>query len=259
VETGERTPIVTGLLRGLGLSPDSRYFLYMKDKQVWSYDLTANKNVNISAKAPVSFVNAEDDHAGEKPAYGVTGYTKDGKYVLLDHRYDIWVVSLDGTAAPRMLTDGVGGKSAMRLRYVSLDPDGPPAGFAGGGGGGRGGRGGGAGDMIDISKPMLFTAYGDLTKKSGFYELADGKVREIVYQDKRFGPVQKATNADRYLFTREDWSEFPDLQVSTRSFQNSKKADRREPAASGVSVGSTYPLRLRGQRRAQATRHSRDS
>jgi dipeptidyl aminopeptidase/acylaminoacyl peptidase len=229
VETGERTPIVTGLLRGLGLSPDSRYFLYMKDKQVWSYDLTANKNVNISAKAPVSFVNAEDDHAGEKPAYGVTGYTKDGKYVLLDHRYDIWVVSLDGTAAPRMLTDGVGGKSAMRLRYVSLDPDGPPAGFAGGGGGGRGGRGGGAGDMIDISKPMLFTAYGDLTKKSGFYELADGKVREIVYQDKRFGPVQKATNADRYLFTREDWSEFPDLQVSTRSFQNSKKLTDANP------------------------------
>jgi hypothetical protein len=50
--TGERTPILKGQERSLGLSPDGKYFLYWKDKNVWSYDMAANKHTNITAKAP---------------------------------------------------------------------------------------------------------------------------------------------------------------------------------------------------------------
>jgi len=231
VTTGERTPIATGLGRTFGLSPSSRYFLYWKDKQVWSYDLAANKHVNITAKAPVSFVNAEDDHFGDKPAYGVTGYTKDEKYVILDHRYDLWLVSLDGSEAPRNLTNGAGTAKEMRLRYVALDPDqSAPAGpGAGGGAGGRGGRGGGSEATIDLGKAMFLSAYGDRTKKSGYYELNQGQVREIVYQDKSYGRPQKAANADRFLYTREDWTEYPDLRVADHTFQNDKKVSDANP------------------------------
>jgi dipeptidyl aminopeptidase/acylaminoacyl peptidase len=226
VATGERTLIGAKIGRPFGLAPNSKYFLYWKDKQVWSYDLAANKSVNITAKAPVAFVNAEDDHFGEKPAYGVSGYTKDGKSVILDHRYDLWLVSLDGSAAPRNLTNGVGAQRETRLRYIALDPEpapiGPPA------GGGRGGRGA-AEVTVDLSKPLLLSAYGEWTKKAGYYEFKDGQTREIVYQDKNFGRPQKAINADRYLFTREDWTEYPDLQVSDRSFQNAKKISDANP------------------------------
>jgi len=230
VATGERTPIATGLGRTLGLANNSRYFLYWKDKHVWSYDLAANKHVNITAKAPVSFVNAEDDHFGDKPAYGVTGYTKDDKYVILDHRYDLWLVSLDGSEAPKNLTNGAGTAKETRLRYVALDPEQAPAGGPGaGGGGGRGGRGGANEPTIDLSKPMLLSAYGDRTKKSGYYELENGQVREIVYQDKSFGRPQKAANADRFLYTREDWTEYPDLRVADHTFTNDKKVTDANP------------------------------
>ena len=229
VTTGERTPIATGLGRTFGLSPSSRYFLYWKDKQVWSYDLAANKHVNITAKAPVSFVNAEDDHFGDKPAYGVTGYTKDEKYVILDHRYDLWLVSLDGSEAPRNLTSGAGTAKEMRLRYVAFDQEQAAGPAAGGGGGGRGGRGGGGDATIDLSKPMFLSAYGDRTKKSGYYELNQGQVHEIVYQDKSFGRPQKAANADRFLYTREDWTEYPDLRVADHTFENDKKVSDANP------------------------------
>ncbi|HEY4129963.1 MAG TPA: hypothetical protein VGM50_05075, partial [Gemmatimonadaceae bacterium] len=226
VATGERTPILTKQGRTFGLTPDSKYFLYWKDKQVWSYDLAANKHTNITAKAPVSFVNAEDDHFGEKPAYGIAGFSKDGKSVILEHRYDLWEVPLDGTGTPTNITKGAGSAKEIRLRYIATDADTPAP--APGAGGGRG-RGGAPEVTIDLSKPVLLSAYGDLTKKSGYYELKDGQVQPLVFEDKSFGRPQKAANANRFLFTREDWSEYPDLRVSDNSFTNSNKLTNANP------------------------------
>ena len=159
----------------------------------------------------------------------MTGYTKDEKYVILDHRYDLWLVSLDGSEAPRNLTNGAGTAKEMRLRYVALEPDQAAAAGPAAGGGGRGGRGGGNEATIDLAKPMFLSAYGDRTKKSGYYELNQGQVREIVYQDKSFGRPQKATNADRFLYTREDWTEYPDLRVTDHTFQNDRKVSDANP------------------------------
>ncbi len=226
VATGEKTLIQPALLRQLGLSPDSRYFLYWKDKHVWAYDFAANKHTNITAAAPVSFVNVQDDHPVTKPPYGVTGYSKDGKYVLLDHRYDVWQVSLDASEPAKNLTGGLGTKGEMQLRYVNTEPT--EQAVVPGGGGGRGGAGGQP-RAIDLSKPLLFSAYGEWTKKAGYYELRNGTLNELVYEDKAFGRLDKADNADRYLFTREDWTEFPDLQVASLDFRNATKVTNANP------------------------------
>ena len=51
----------------------------------------------------------EDDHPGTKPSYGVAGYASDGKAVIANHRYDLWLLPLDGSAATN-LTGGLGAK-----------------------------------------------------------------------------------------------------------------------------------------------------
>ena len=48
---------------------------------------------------------------------------------------------------------------------------------------------------FDPSKPQLLSAYGQWTKKSGFYELKDGQLTELVYEDAAYGFPQKATKA----------------------------------------------------------------
>jgi len=224
--SGERTPVLKSQERTMGLSPDGKYFLYWKDKNVWSYDIAANKHTNITAKAPVSFVNAEDDHYGEKPAYGISGFTKDGKSVVLDHRYDLWVVSLDGSSAPQNLTNGEGSKTETRFRYVRLEPDesAPAA-----GGGGFGGRGGGGGGTIDLSKPILLSAFGEWTKKSGYYQLDGDKLTKLVYEDRSFGRPIKAKNADKILLTRETFVEFPDYWVTDSHFANPQRLTTANP------------------------------
>lgn len=229
--TGERTPLLKAQQRTFGFSPDGRYFLYWKDKQVWAYDLDANKHVNITTKAPVSFVNAEDDHTGEKPAYGVAGFTKDGKSVVLDHRHDLWLVSLDGSGTPRNLTNGVGAKNDIRFRYLPLDNEDGAVAFGGFGGGGRGGRGGrgAASATIDLSKPMLLTAFGTHSKKAGFYTLDGDKLSPIVYEDHFFGRPIKAKSADRVLVTRETFVDFPDYSVTDSKFTNPTRLTNANP------------------------------
>jgi dipeptidyl aminopeptidase/acylaminoacyl peptidase len=96
--------------------------------------------------------------------------------------------------------------------------------------GGFGGRGGaGRATKIDLSKPVTLSAYGEWTKKDGFYELANGELKELVYDDAYFTTPKKAAHADVYLFTRETFSEFPDLRVSGPDFKSAKKITDANP------------------------------
>lgn len=223
--TGERSLIDTGLTRTMGSSPDGHWFLYLKNGQVYSYDVRSGKRTQLAANDKVSFVDETDDHPYEKPIYGVAGWSKDGKSVILDHRYDLWKVPLDGGHAVN-LTNGSGEAQQIQFRLVRLDQ---PA-------RGRGGRGAFAAASddedqgIDLSKPLLLSAYGEWTKKSGYYTLAPGGTpKPLIYDDEMIGQAQKAKNADRVIFTRQTFSESPDYWTSTTSFASPTKVTDANP------------------------------
>ena len=218
--TGERTLMLKGQLLGphvFGISPHGRHFLYWKDNRYQAYDLDAGVSKPLGNGTAVSFVDMEYDHPGPKPSYGIAGYTSDGKAAIAHHRYDLWVLPLDGTP-PRSLTGGIGSKNEMELRYVRTEPVDPTIPRS------EGPRG-----TIDLSKPITLTAYGEWTKKSGYYELADGKLTELVYEDASFGAPRKAAKADKFLFTRQTFVEYPDLRVSGPGFKDAKKITDANP------------------------------
>ena len=234
--TGERTLIAKNQLTGagtLGISPDGNYFLYWKDNKFQAYNFDAGTTRTLGGASTVSFVDVEYDHPGPKPSYGITGYTSDGKAFIATHRYDLYLMPLDGSA-PTNITKGVGTKGEIRFRHVQVEPDSTAPGGApgGGGGGGRGGGGRGARGTIDLAKPVTLSAYGEYTKKAGFYQLADGQLKELVYDDAYFTNPTKAAKADVLLFTRQTFSEFPDLRVSGLDFRNSKKISDANPQQS---------------------------
>jgi dipeptidyl aminopeptidase/acylaminoacyl peptidase len=231
--TGERTLMFKNQLIGshiFGISPDGRHFLYWKDNKFQDYELDTAATRTLGGSNAVSFVDMEFDHPGPKPSYGLAGYSSDGKSVLVQHRYDLWLFPLDGSA-PRNLTNGIGSKGEIRLRYVRTEPVDPPGGQpvvgapAAGRAGGAGPRG-----TIDLSKPVTLSAYGEYTKKAGFFELApDGSLKELVFEDAAFSTPTKAAKADTFLFTRQTFTEFPDLRVSGADFKDSKKITNANP------------------------------
>ncbi len=137
--TGERRAIVKGIRQSLGVSPDSRHFLYLKDKHLWAYDFANGTTANISAEAPKAFVDEDDDHPDEKPSFGLAGWTKDGKSVIVNHKYDLWLLPLDGKGSQN-ITRGLGDREKIRFRYLKLDPE---------------------EKFVDLAKPLLLSAYGE--------------------------------------------------------------------------------------------------
>jgi esterase/lipase len=225
--TGERTLMLKAAMTGsgiLGLSPNGRQFLYWKDGKFQAWDLAAGTTRTLAASAPVSFVDMEFDYPGPKPSYGIAGYTPDGSSVIAQHRYDLWEVPIDGSAA-RNLTNGFGAKNEVRLRLARLMPLDPLADH---------GPGGAAAvrQMFDLSKPLMLSAYGEYTKKAGYFELAGGQLREVVFEDASFSAPTRAAKAEKYLFTRQTFVEFPDLRVSGPDFKDSKKITDANPQQS---------------------------
>ncbi|HEY4305094.1 MAG TPA: prolyl oligopeptidase family serine peptidase [Gemmatimonadaceae bacterium] len=235
--TGERTLIEKGQLIGanvLGISPDGNYFLYWKNNKFQAYNMDGNSSKTLGADTKVSFVDTEYDHPGPKPSYGIEGYSIDGKGFIANHDYDMYFMPFDGSA-PKNLTNGVGTKNEVRYRYANIEPDtGAPA----GGGFGGGGRGGAArATKIDLSKPMTVTSYGEWTKKAGFATLENGQLHEIVYDDAAYSTPVKAANADRYIFTRQTFVEYPDLRVSGADFKSAKKISDANPQQAEYNWG----------------------
>ncbi len=215
--TGERTLIVGGQKRTLGISPDSKYFAYWNDGHIWVYDFTRGERRNLTATAPVSFVNQEYDRPGTKPLYGIAGWTEDGNAMVLNHRYDLWLQPLNGSAA-RVLTEGVGEREETRFRYVRLDPE---------------------ERFIDLSEPVFLSAYGQWTKQSGYYVLHDGRLEQRLFRDMRISGLIKATDADRVLLTMETFETFPDYQFGTTRMDDLRQITDANPWQSEYRWGSS--------------------
>lgn len=206
LDTGERTLIVEALVRQMGTSPDGRWFLYFKDGILNAHDLEAGTTVDLSARAPVSFANETHSHPNEVSAYGMAGWTEDVRSVIVNHRYDIWRIPVAEEGEAENLTRGVGSERRIVFRIVD------------------------AGSSIDLSESLTLSAYGDRTKHTGYWRLDPGAEPEVIlYEDLRIGSPIRADSTDRVLYTRESFTQFPDLWLSDGTLRNPRRITDTNP------------------------------
>ena len=221
IASGKRDKVITRTPFAATMSPDGRFLLHSQGGQWWSLDLTTSKASNLTGSINSVFVNMEDDHpVPERRPYGAAGFVAGGKAVLLYDRFDLWQVNLDGTSASR-ITRGKEDSTVYRLAREG-----------GGGGRGGGGRGGLAGAdaadpedrWIDPSKPILLSATGEFNKKSGYARVTIGQpVQRPLWLDKSVTRLEKAKNADTYLFEEETYEESPNFFVSGPSLADARQ------------------------------------
>ena len=177
--------------------------------------------------------------------------------VIVQHRYDLWPLPLDGSAGAqpherrrREERDALPLRAHRAGRSARRAPGGRRR--------RRRRRRRDARATIDLSKPITLSAYGEYTKKAGFYELAErpaegARLRGRVVQHARCARRRR----EKYLFTRQTFVEFPDLRVSGPGFKDSKKITDANPQQAEYPVGPPHAVRLQEQGRPPAAGHPR--
>jgi dipeptidyl aminopeptidase/acylaminoacyl peptidase len=203
---------------GASLSPNARYAVYFDGRDWNSYSVADGRTVNLTKSLGVNFFNEEDDTPDLPNSYGVAGWTKDDRDVLIYDRFDIWQVSPDGSGA-KNLTDGVGRRDHVAFRYVRLDPK---------------------ERSIDPAKSLLLHAENEDTRDSGFYRdrIGGGLPEKLLMGAKDYNNPTKARDADVLMFTASRFDEFPDVWVTDANFKNPQKVSSGDAQRAAFNWGT---------------------
>jgi dipeptidyl aminopeptidase/acylaminoacyl peptidase len=187
------------------------------------------KVVNLTKAAGVNFYQEDFDSPNAPPPYGIAGWTKDDKYVLINDRFDVWQIAPDGSGA-KNLTNGAGRKDKTIFRYVRLEQPEP--------GGERG---------IDPAKPLLLSAINEWTRDEGYYSvrIGGGAPEKLISAPKAFRTPAKAKEADVVVLTESTFNEFPDLMITNSRFTDMKKVSNANPQKANLVWGNAELVRYK--------------
>ncbi len=220
--TGSRKLALKKHVGRLAWSPDSKYAVYFNGKDWISVSVPQGNSIDLTGKLGVAFTREDYDSPGTAPSYGVAGWTKDGKYVLIYDRFDIWQCTPDGSSAVN-LTQGFGRQNHFAFRVV------------------RDERGEPEDRWIDPAKPLLLRTENEDTHDSGFYKTnldATTPPSKLVMAAKNFTPPIKARNADVYVLAASTFSEYPDLLITDATFREFRKVSNANPQLANTLWGT---------------------
>ncbi|HEY0762766.1 MAG TPA: prolyl oligopeptidase family serine peptidase [Pyrinomonadaceae bacterium] len=216
---GSRKPLLTKQRSNVSLSPNAKFAIYFDGKDWYSYSVADGTTANLTKNIAVNFYNEENDTPSTPGSYGIAGWTKDDKDLLIYDRYDIWQVAPDGSNA-KNLTDGIGRKESTTLRYVRLDP---------------------RERSIDPDKPMLLSAENQETHDSGFYRdkvNSTAAPQKLLMAAKDFNNPAKAKDADVMIVSASRFDQFPDIWVTTSTFRELKRVSNGDAQRAAYNWGT---------------------
>ncbi len=217
--TGARRPIITHLSDRPSLSPNGKFVAFFRDRHWHLYEAKAGTTRNLTGDVKSAFFQEDDDRPADKPSYGLAGWMEDDAAVLLYDRTDLWLFPTAPNGVPLNLTAGEGRKSDRTFRVLRLDPD--QKGFLKG-------------------QSILLSSYHNRDKNWGFYAAKIGTpgVERRLEDRKKFVFLAKAKKADMILFTREDYTEFPDLWADDARLASPRKLTDLNPQIAEFAWGS---------------------
>ncbi len=222
VASGERRPIAekVGRFARAAISPAGKYAAWWNgaERQWKVARLDGGEPLTASADVPHAVWNELDDHPHDPPPYGSAGWTADDGAFLFYDRFDVWRFEPESGRTVN-LTAGAGRASQIRFRYARTEPE---------------------LDHVPEGK-ALWRAIHDRNKQGGFYEGRTDRETspvEVVMGDKSFRLHGKATDANRWLLTREDFREFPDLWVTDGGIIDMQRVSDANPQQADYHWGS---------------------
>ncbi len=222
VATGNRELLVEDIRNGGSISPEGR-FVYWWDGNAADWmvmDLDTREAVNATAAIPHPVHNELSDTPGPVGSAGIGGWTPGDAHLIVHDTHDLWLVDPRGREAPRNLTAGYGRENNLRFRITRVGLE---------------------GTAVPMDQEILLSAFNLWSKADGYYRtrLDRGSAPErVVMEDASFSTPIRAEDADRFVFTRSTFEDFPDLWVSDPAFTNRRRMSDANPQQSEVVWGT---------------------
>lgn len=229
--TGERKLIIKKQIGIMNISPDGEKAIYWRDGHYWYYNFENHSRENITANVPVSFLNLEHDLYGSSPAYGFVGWVKNHDSIIVNHKLDLWQLPLDGKSKAINLTGSVTMKDTIRFRFDDMSFLTKP-------------------EMeeryIDLSTPIILSAFNIKTKHSGYYQLSENRLKKLVYKPAFFSNSRwwrwvsgliKAKKSKAIIFKKGSYEKYPESYLSNTDFSKPKKITTTNPQQSKYKWG----------------------
>ena len=198
------------------LSPKAQYgYGYSQVDSTWfSYTIPEGKYSALTKGK--QFFSETNDYPNFPNSYGTAGWTENDEHLILYDRYDIWQFD-PKTGASTKLTSGRESKTVYR--YFSLDDE---------------------LRYIPSNKNWLLSSFNEETKDGGYaeYNPKTKKTKSVLSGPYRYSKPKKALNKDAIIYTRESFTEFPDLRVSDLSFKKNLKLSDANPQQQEYNWGS---------------------
>lgn len=225
IQDGSRTLAAAKVKGDVSISPKGKYLFWfsLSDTAWFSYNIAQRTTVRLTQGLRVRFADEEDDHPDYPGTYGFIGWLAGDEKFLAYDRYDIWAFDPDNKTAPVNLTQN-GRTSRTTFRYVRLDPE---------------------ERFIKADQVLLLSAFHEQTKQRGYYQLSlkDKTLKPLLMSDHRYSVTIKARQADRLLYTRENFREFPDVWTTNLQFQSPRRITDANPQMQQYHWGSVELVR----------------
>jgi dipeptidyl aminopeptidase/acylaminoacyl peptidase len=207
LRSGERRKVLEDVRQFYGGSATGAKLLWFDEGHYWSYDVASGRRTNLTEKVQADFRNQNHDYPVDQlPPVGMAGWAEDDAAVLVHDEYDVWSLAPDGSGG-RRLTDGAAERIVHRYVRVGSDDDG-----------------------IDLSRPVLVSLAGELSKRSGWARLRPGSAPErLRFEDARLTRLAKADSADVFAFTIERFDDSPDWFVGGAALADARRVSETNP------------------------------
>ncbi|MFL9483552.1 alpha/beta hydrolase family protein [Chitinophagaceae bacterium LWZ2-11] len=221
--TGERKLIIKDIKGRPSASYSGKYLTWFDNKKkTFSVYNNATKNIYvIGADIKEPLYDVENDVPEEPGAYGIAGWTKDDKDLLITAQSNIWKVSPDNTQKSSIVNvPAQVGK--LTYRYVKVDEE---------------------EKFIDLDKFIYFKIFNEGTKINTYDRMKPGVLTSVEHLVVNSNTIStyfaKAQDADEYLFSRESYSQSPDLYTTGgKGAEGAVKLSNLNPQQSDYSWGT---------------------
>lgn len=189
--TGLKKLVKRDALAFMQASPQGK-FVYWYDpavKNYFAYEVATGFIKNITEKIKLPLYDTENDVPDYPGAAGISGWTENDRYFLVNDEYDIWQVDPTGIEVPKNITNGFGRKTKTSFDYVRLDPE---------------------KRFINADETVLLRSFNRESKYAGYFKKKVNEVADpalVISGPYSFNGPLKADNVNRYILQRANINE----------------------------------------------------